>query len=218
MVTVTRTEKKERTRARLLEAAAKVFAAKGYFGAAVDDVAEAAGLTKGAVYAHFRTKEALYLALTIERGRRQLDEARRGLGAASSPEEKINWAADRFVEAIADRGRMAIEFEFFPYAARDPKLRRIVRQFDQRGAEVNAKFFEDLWRELGLTPRITATEFHQLISGLGMELAKDALLDPKVDLSETGRRLFRFLFDVTSSPMAPSTQSRSAPPKSGPSR
>ena len=57
---ITRDQRKARTRERLLDAATRVFAAKGYRGAAVDDVAEEAGLTKGAVYAHFRTKEALY--------------------------------------------------------------------------------------------------------------------------------------------------------------
>jgi TetR/AcrR family transcriptional regulator, transcriptional repressor of aconitase len=43
-------DKREETRARLLEAAAHVFAKKGYEGASVDDVAHAAGFTKGAVY------------------------------------------------------------------------------------------------------------------------------------------------------------------------
>ena len=51
----------EETRARLLAAAREVFAAKGYEGAAVSDIASAAGFTKGAFYSSFPSKEALFL-------------------------------------------------------------------------------------------------------------------------------------------------------------
>ena len=50
----------DRTR-RLLEAALEVFARDGYRTATIDDVAEAAGVTKGAIYHYFDTKEALLL-------------------------------------------------------------------------------------------------------------------------------------------------------------
>ncbi|MEM1064583.1 MAG: TetR/AcrR family transcriptional regulator [Pseudomonadota bacterium] len=48
------------TRARILAAAAPVFLAEGYHGAAVDKLMAAAGLTRGAFYAHFDSKEALF--------------------------------------------------------------------------------------------------------------------------------------------------------------
>src|SRR3954452_12890746 len=55
--------KQEQTRARLLEAAAAVFARSGYHGATLAEVAAEAGFTKGAVYSNFESKEALFLAL-----------------------------------------------------------------------------------------------------------------------------------------------------------
>lgn len=58
---LTRTESKARTRAAVLDAARQVFAARGYAEASVDAVAAAAGFTKGAVYAHFDSKQALFL-------------------------------------------------------------------------------------------------------------------------------------------------------------
>src|SRR2546429_10012779 len=97
-----RDDKKQQTRTRLLDAAAKVFAAKGYFGAAVDDIAEAAGLTKGAVYAHFRTKEALYLALTIERGRRQLEAVNDRFDSSGPKQSAVDWVAGRVADAVRD--------------------------------------------------------------------------------------------------------------------
>ena len=53
----------EATRQRLLEAAGRVFAAKGYEGASVSDIAAAAGFTKGAFYASFASKEEVFLEI-----------------------------------------------------------------------------------------------------------------------------------------------------------
>lgn len=61
-----RSARKAATRARLLEAAAKVYAAHGFAGATLDDVAEEAGLTKGALYGHFGSKDKLLVALMEE--------------------------------------------------------------------------------------------------------------------------------------------------------
>ena len=49
------------TRRRLIDAAGEVFAAKGYEGASVSDIAAAAGFTKGAFYASFSSKEEIFL-------------------------------------------------------------------------------------------------------------------------------------------------------------
>jgi Transcriptional regulator len=59
----TRRKGAESTRAELLVAAARVFSERGYEGASVEDVATAAGYTKGAVYSNFGSKEKLLLAL-----------------------------------------------------------------------------------------------------------------------------------------------------------
>jgi AcrR family transcriptional regulator len=67
----------------LLEAALQVFATKGYRNARLDDVAEAAGVTKGAIYHYFATKEALlvrviehYHTLAFERAAEALRDDR----------------------------------------------------------------------------------------------------------------------------------------------
>ena len=51
----------EHTRSLLLDAAEDVFAEKGFTAATLDDIAHAAGYTKGAIYKHFATKEDLFL-------------------------------------------------------------------------------------------------------------------------------------------------------------
>ena len=60
---LTRAEAKARTRRRLLDAAARTFARKGYAGASVEEIAEAAGYSIGALYSNFGGKEELFLEL-----------------------------------------------------------------------------------------------------------------------------------------------------------
>ncbi|PTM97991.1 ScbR family autoregulator-binding transcription factor [Streptomyces sp. VMFN-G11Ma] len=59
-------ERAVRTRGQVLDAAAKAFATKGFPAVTVQDVAELAGVTKGAVYFHFANKEALAQAVAEE--------------------------------------------------------------------------------------------------------------------------------------------------------
>jgi TetR/AcrR family transcriptional regulator, acrAB operon repressor len=59
----TKEEAKE-TRKSVLDAALYVFSRKGYAAAALEEIAEEAGLTRGAIYHHFGSKEKLYIALT----------------------------------------------------------------------------------------------------------------------------------------------------------
>jgi TetR/AcrR family transcriptional regulator, acrAB operon repressor len=67
--------KDEQTPERLLDAARKVFAKQGYDGASLDDVAAAAGMTKGAVYHHFESKADLFWALAKRRLSNQMEVA-----------------------------------------------------------------------------------------------------------------------------------------------
>ncbi len=70
---LTRHESKARTREALLSAARQVFAAEGYSSASLDQIAAEAGYTKGAVYAHFASKEDLFLELMSSGLMRQIE-------------------------------------------------------------------------------------------------------------------------------------------------
>ena len=91
---LTRDERREETRDRLLDAAADVFNRLGYHGASLDAVAEAAGYTKGAVYSNFATKADLFLALL---GRYASSRAR-------AQGEAITAYFDRFLRRRDPRG------------------------------------------------------------------------------------------------------------------
>jgi TetR/AcrR family transcriptional regulator, transcriptional repressor of aconitase len=72
---LSRAETKEKTHRLLLGAAQDAFTRFGYQGATLDRIAAAAGFTKGAIYAHFRSKEALFLELLAEGMKQNAAEA-----------------------------------------------------------------------------------------------------------------------------------------------
>src|SRR4029079_15191024 len=64
---LSRTEQSTQNRERILAAARRVFLARGYYGATLEQIAEEAGFTKGAVYSRFEGKADLFLALLEDR-------------------------------------------------------------------------------------------------------------------------------------------------------
>lgn len=62
------------TKAALLKSAARVFARRGYDGASVAEITSEAGLTSGAIYAHYGSKAELFLATLEAHAERDLDE------------------------------------------------------------------------------------------------------------------------------------------------
>jgi AcrR family transcriptional regulator len=114
-----REEKKAATREALLEAATKVFARQGYEAASLDEVAWEAGLTKGAVYSNFASKDALFAAV-IERyhDRRMLDLLDRTDWTAPASEQAA-WAGEQF-SAIIDPDLFMLVLEYTLHAARIP--------------------------------------------------------------------------------------------------
>lgn len=68
------------TRSAVLKAALTVFSRKGYAAATLDDIAKAAGVTRGAIYWHFKSKADLYNTLTGELSARGADLVQQAIG------------------------------------------------------------------------------------------------------------------------------------------
>jgi AcrR family transcriptional regulator len=84
------------TRARILQAARRTFSEKGYAATRLDDLAAELGLTKGALYHHFRSKRELLLAL-LEASQA---EARRALEGEAPLEERLLRYALAYQEGV----------------------------------------------------------------------------------------------------------------------
>jgi len=99
---LTRSEAKARTRAALLTAARQVFTRVGYPGASLDQIAAEAGYTKGAVYAHFESKEDLFLALLAEGLVGQMQVLEGLLEEARAQPHRLRGLLNDFMEELDD--------------------------------------------------------------------------------------------------------------------
>ena len=113
-------EAKARTRRRLLDAAAGIFAEHGFSGASVDEIAARAGYTIGALYTHFSGKEELFLCLLDEHVSHLLRDAERIAG-----DDGDSFAAfGGFLAEVADESVTwsLLELEFLRYALPRPEV------------------------------------------------------------------------------------------------
>ncbi len=178
-VRLTRAEARERTRRELLAAAARVFAAKGFAGASVDDVAEAAGYTKGAVYSNFASKTDLMLALIEDRIRRQsevMDEVFQDVGLEEGLRELDRRSSG---PTALDREWMMLVGEFMLYAMRDERARVALAAEYERARGLSAALIERKFAETGVRPPLPPRDIAILIESLGIGLGFQALIDPQ---------------------------------------
>ena len=89
-------------RAQLLVAAREVFAAQGYHAAAMDDIAERAGVSKPVLYQHFPGKLELYRALLTTSADDLVDRVRAAIGAPSDNRERVAAAVSAYFDFVAD--------------------------------------------------------------------------------------------------------------------
>ena len=118
---MTRAESKERTRQRLLAEAQRLFRERGYAATSLEQIAEAAEVTKGAIYGHFASKEDLLLG-AIEAGRDTPPEYVTMLNDESRPlrERLAEFSHAAAVEHPGDVADLAMFLEFFAALLRAP--------------------------------------------------------------------------------------------------
>ncbi|WP_121255546.1 TetR/AcrR family transcriptional regulator [Nocardioides ferulae] len=99
-------------RAQLLSSALEVFVAQGYHSAAMDDIADRAGVSKPVLYQHFPGKLDLYLALLDASCDTIIDNCRDALASTSDNKQRVAATIDAFYEYVAhDTGAFRLVFE-----------------------------------------------------------------------------------------------------------
>ena len=99
-------------RAQLLDSALGVFVAQGYHAAAMDDIAERAGVSKPVLYQHFPGKLDLYLALLDAACDEVIDNCRQALAATHDNKTRVAAAMEAFYTYVAgERGAFRLVFE-----------------------------------------------------------------------------------------------------------
>ncbi|MCS7178730.1 MAG: TetR/AcrR family transcriptional regulator [Anaerolineae bacterium] len=170
--------KAEETRERILAAAEECFARQGYEATGVAAICQRAGVSKGAFFHHFPTKQAVFLAL-LERWltglEQQLEELRHA--APTIPEAMLRMAAmARQVFEVA-RGRLPIFLEFLSQAAHDPKVWQATITPYRRYRVFFARLMEAGVAEGSLRPIDPEVAAHAILS-MAIGLVLQATVDP----------------------------------------
>jgi len=130
-------------RTQLLGAAREVFVAQGYHAAAMDDIAEAAGVSKPVLYQHFPGKLDLYLALLDQSIDGLVEAVRAALDETTDNKLRVTATMQAYFDFVADPGG-AFRLVFESDLTSEPSVRARVEQVLQACAElVSAVIAED---------------------------------------------------------------------------
>ncbi len=132
-------EYKEEAKAKIVKAARVVFAKKGYHDATMDDVAREVGVSKGALYSYFRSKEDFLKEISLEVHltlRKTLSEASK----TSNLQEAIEHVYSTIIEKY--RGNLHTHFEIISLASHDVRIRNIVFKNYQKDVQAAETFVE----------------------------------------------------------------------------
>jgi TetR/AcrR family fatty acid metabolism transcriptional regulator len=96
---------------RILEAAVRVFARKGYFAARVSDIAMRAGVADGTIYLYFRNKEDILVRLFDDVMSEHVAQAREAVRALPSAPERLLAVAERHLGVLGANRDLAVVFQ-----------------------------------------------------------------------------------------------------------
>ncbi len=179
--------RRERTRLALLQAGAEVFAGRGFHGASLDDVAEAAGYTKGAIYDHFGSKDDFFFAVVDHRAEERFAhfEALIDNVAERGVEELTQQVADGLVEMLRPGRRGALlDAEAWLHAQRSEDAGQRLAEHQRASLQRITTLLSDLADRLGIELAVPADVLAAMLSGATVGLTQMALTDPEFDVAQ----------------------------------
>ncbi|MEY2423172.1 MAG: hypothetical protein QOI95_3239 [Acidimicrobiaceae bacterium] len=175
----TQERRREHTRNLLLDAAKDVFARRGFEGASLEEIAEAAGYTRGAIYKHFGTKEELFLAVN-----KRFNESFLAAFVESidpeTPVEDLDLAslAKQWHEMqYSDPHDFALGLEFNLFVLRHPETQERVAKQRLDLAQMIADFIDEQSVRLGETLHMSSLTLARLSLACSDGLQLAAFLD-----------------------------------------
>jgi len=176
---LTRTESKARTRSALVDAGRRVFLERGYHGATLEAVADAAGFSTGAVYSAFDGKADLFLAVFDARvADRARQLVRAGAAAASAADQGADLAREFTVASKQERDWSLLVIEFWVHAARDPELRRRFAQRHDALKTAIGRVFDQMLARTGERLSLDSDQLAMAAIALGNGLTLERLAHP----------------------------------------
>jgi len=189
------------TRQKLLEAAERIFARDGFEAARLEDIASAAGYTRGAFYANFEDKEDLFFALLEHWISARVAEVNALLSRCKEPRELLRALRNYYAENAKDRRLVLLSLEFDLYAVRHPeahaRLTARQRRLRSCGEQILQRMMKSLGRKLPISNRAAATGLGALSTALFLEHIVDADAITKAEMHHLLGTFFDSVVGVT---------------------
>jgi len=171
-------------RRRLLDAALEVFAERGYASANLDQVAAAAGLTKGAIYSNFASKDELFFAMMHDQALNRVEAVRAAVEAdprAPRGEQSLHDIGRLLTAAFTEQREWQLVFlDFWRRAIQDDAVRA---QFVTQRRALRAAIADRVEQVLGRAPglgELTVDDVVTVVLALSNGLAIEQYADPEV--------------------------------------
>jgi len=160
-----------------MAAARRVFARDGFEVARLQDIAQEAGKTRGALYAHFKDKEDLFFALIEENMEADGEFYRTRLTPESTREERVAALVDHMEAMLCDRKRVMLYLEFKMYAIRHPHKQKRLAELHQalcvKGMDSKLHLVPELYEDNSQKRRAIFAAFGAVLDGLALNLYFD---------------------------------------------
>jgi AcrR family transcriptional regulator len=186
----------EATRRKLLNSARRVFSREGFEAARIEDIAAGTGFTRGAFYAHFKSKEDVFFALLEQQVKEHVQNIRALLEPCSSVEERVEAMRDYYLARIADRQWVMLVLEYKLFAVRHPNLRA---KLAQKHRQIRSSLDLDLIPGILGAKLQASSEYEQLRTALEATLGGLVLehaYDPKRISGEQVLSILRRVFNM----------------------
>jgi AcrR family transcriptional regulator len=195
---LTREEKKARTRSQLIDAAATVFARRGFMVASLDEVAEEAGLTKGAVYSNFDSKEALFQAVIDDRLNEPMLQMAEAIETSPGTTEEHAVAGARMFVDIVEKERevFLLALEFNVHVARHPELAPDSTARYRKQLAAVADVISEHSKRSGIALPLPPKQMAIAAEALSQGIALQKLADPESVPDDLLGKLYALLFQV----------------------
>lgn len=172
-------KKSEASRQQVLDAAVRALAEHGYARTSVSDIAEASGMSKGAVHYHFESKDDLIAQVLVHCADVMRERVRVAWDAPGEPQEKVRRAL-REMRLARTQGsaELRVLADLMAQGIYDVKLRKALSGMFEANREEVLRHLEQSFRELGITPRVPVHVLPRLVIGILDGLALHDFFDP----------------------------------------
>ncbi|MDP9334581.1 MAG: TetR/AcrR family transcriptional regulator [Actinomycetota bacterium] len=187
------------TRQHLLDAAAIVFARNGFHGSTLDEVAAAAGFSKGAVYSNFKSKDDLFLELFHDRVDRQFAVVSEALESSSHDQAEQFPRIRQILRSDMSPWNdsfVTLWLEFILYARRNPDAQKKLAASAQRARAQVQALIEHEYEVRGVTPNYPTADLAEIGMALFNGLGIDRLVDQSAVTDQMLDTTLSFLFDA----------------------